>query len=370
MTIASNPPFAGLFNYGQPNPLPNSVPSLTLESPYAGAGSATLSPYGIEQDFRMPSNQQWNLTIERSLGSNTVFSIGYLGNKGTHLFRSVNLNMTAVDPTTGKITRTYQATFGGAGINYQTANADSTYNAMQTELRRRFSHGLSYQANWTWAKGLDDVGLQVIASLLDVENLGRDRANSDYVRRHSMSSNSTWELPVGRGRKFGSSLSGWLGSVTGGWRLSGIWRYSTGRYLTPAFTQTGSFQNNNRPDVVYGISPNLPRDQRSASHWFNPKAFAVPPAADPVTGLPRFGNAGRNIVGGPGQNIFDGSLGKTFPIRSERRRIVFRMDMFNLLNHPNWTNPDMNISNVNTVATINNIKGTMRQAQFSVEFQF
>jgi hypothetical protein len=190
------------------------------------------------------------------------------------------------------------------------------------------------------------------------------------VRRHQISSNLTWEIPVGRGRSIGSTLPAWLNGAVGGWRLSGIWRYTTGRYLTPTYTNTGAFTANNRPDVVYGISPNLPRDQRTASHWFNPAAFAIPPATDSVTGLPRYGNAGRNIVMGPGLNNCDGSLSKIFPVRGERRRIVVRMDMFNIMNHPNWANPDMNISNVNTVTSISNINGTMRQAQFAVEFQF
>jgi len=121
---------------------------------------------------------------------------------------------------------------------------------------------------------------------------------------------------------------------------------------------------------VYGVSPNLPSGERSPALWFNPAAFAVPPTTDPVTGLPRFGNAGRNIVLGPGAMNCDGSMAKIFPVRGESRRIVLRMDMFNLLNHPNWGNPDMNISDVNTVGTISGIVGSMRQTQFAVEYQF
>ncbi len=136
---------------------------------------------------------------------------------------------------------------------------------------------LAYQVNWTWAKGLDDVGAAT-ASTLDVQNLGRDRANSNYVRRQQINSNFTWELPVGRRESFGSSFPGWLNAAVGGWRLSGIWRYTTGRYLTATYTNSGAFGANNRPDVVYGISPNLPRSERSPQHWFNPAAFSIPPS--------------------------------------------------------------------------------------------
>jgi hypothetical protein len=90
---------------------------------------------------------------------------------------------------------------------------------------------------------------------------------------------------------------------------------------------------------------------------------------DPVTGLPRFGNAGRNIVIGPGLFNTDMSLSKTFPA-GERRQFIVRMDVFNVTNHPNWVNLDMNITDVNTVATINAINGNVRLAQFAGEFRF
>ncbi len=368
INLGPNPPFASLFNFSQT--ITNGVPSITLENPYPGAGaSANIIPSGYEPDFRLPSNQQWHFTIERDLGSNGVLSVAYIGNKGTHLFRSINLNMSRIDPVTGAVVKKYQATFGGAAVNYKQADGNSIYSAMQTQFRRRFARGLSYQFNWTWAKGLDDVGQTASSSLLDVENLGRDRANSDYVRRHQINANFTWELPLGRGKKFGAGISPWLNAAVGGWRLSAIWLYSTGRYLTPDYTNSGNFNANNRPDVVYGVSSALPGSARGPQRWFNPAAFAVPPATDPTTGLPRYGNAGRNIIVGPGKNLWNGSMAKSFRIR-ESKQISFRVDVFNLMNHPNWAAPDTNISNVNTVATISDINGTMRQAQFALEFRF
>jgi len=139
--------------------------------------------------------------------------------------------------------------------------------------------------------------------------------------------------------------------------------------MTPSYTNSGNFSADNRPDVVYGVTPDLPPDQRSPQHWFNRAAFAIPPAADPVTGLVRFGNAGRNIITGPRRNTWNGSLAKTLRIR-ESKQMAFRLDVFNPLNHPNWANPDTNISNVNTVATISDINGSMRQGQFALEFRF
>jgi hypothetical protein len=226
---------------------------------------------------------------------------------------------------------------------------------MQLELRRRYQKNLIFQGNWTWAKGLDDVGGTVQAALLDLENLGRDRANSDYVRRHVINVNATWEMP-------------WRHGLFGGWRLSSIWRFSTGRYLTPTFTATGGLANN-RPDVVYGVSPHLPSSERSASRWFDPAAFAPAPATDPGNGQPRFGNAGRNIILGPGVNVMDASLAKLFRMR-EGHNVTFRLEFFNLLNHPNFGAPVTNISSVNTVASIDRVIRPMRQAQFAIRYDF
>lgn len=363
----SNPPFAASFNYAQT--MANGVPTLTLRSPLLSTGSPAVAPSGLPKNFLLPDNQQWNFTLQRALGRDSTISVAYLGNKGTHLFHGLNFNTARIDPATNKLIRLYQTTFGTSNTVLQMSDANSSYHAMQTELRRRHAKGLSYQLNWTWAKGLDNVGAYANSNILDVENLGRDRANSDYVRRHQANGNFTWEMPVGRRKRFGSQFPGWLDAGLGGWRLSGMWRYTTGRYLTPSYTNSFGFSASNRPDVVYGVSPDLPRGERGQARWFNPKAFSIPPQIDPEIGKTRFGNAGRNIVAGPGMNLCDASLSKSFRA-GERRSVILRMDMFNVLNHANWANPDMNISNVNTVGVISAINGTMRQAQFAVQYQF
>jgi hypothetical protein len=232
---------------------------------------------------------------------------------------------------------------------------------MALEVRRRSSRGLMFQGNWTWAKGIDDVGTNVQSALLDVENLGRDRADSDYVRRHVLKLNGSWDLPF--------SPSGRFTRFFGGWRLSSIFQYMTGMYFTPEFTTTGGLSNN-RPDVLPGVSANLPRDQRTPQRWFNPAAFTEVPAVDPATGLPRFGNAGRNILVGPGLNVVDASLAKSFPLWKENWRLSFRLELFNAFNHANYDYPDQNISNVNTVGTINRVAKPMREAQFAFRFDF
>jgi hypothetical protein len=149
---------------------------------------------------------------------------------------------------------------------------------------------------------------------------------------------------------------------------SAAWRYTTGRYVTPSFTAQGGLSNN-RPDVVYGVTANLPSDQRSPQRWFNAQAFAPVPAADPVTGLPRFGNAGRNIILGPGLSVLDATLAKSIRLR-EGATLTFRVEAFNLMNHPNYDLPQVNISQANLVGTISDVVTPARQAQFAVRFDF
>jgi hypothetical protein len=157
--------------------------------------------------------------------------------------------------------------------------------------------------------------------------------------------------------------------VAGGWRLSGIWTDYTGKRFTPAINNTGL--TNNRPSVVYGLQANLPADQRSLEHWFNPSAFTAPLAiCGPFHNAQCFGNAGRNILVGPGINVVDTSLSKSFPVFGEKRQLTFRLELFNAFNHPNYGLPNANISDVNTAGAVTSLVKDMREAQFALRFDF
>ena len=366
-TVAVNPPFAGTFTYSQS--IVNGVPALTINVPYSASGTASVSPAGIQRDFALPNNQQWNLTVARELGWNTVATLSYIGNKGTHLFRSINANSAYLDPATKTVVRGYSAVYGTSTINFRQSNGDSIYNSMNLELRHRFYKHVIFQGNWAWAKGIDDVGQNVQSALIDVQNLGRDRANSDYVRRHTVNANAVYDLPIGKHQPLGANLPRALDTAFGGWKLGGIWHFATGRFLTPSCASAGGLSNT-RPDVVYGIQANLPASQRSPLGWFNPAAFACVPATDPVTGLARFGNAGRNTIIGPGTNYVDANLAKNIALGSEKRLLTLRVEAFNLLNHPNYANPNLTISTPATVGTITSVLRPMREVQFVARFSF
>jgi hypothetical protein len=237
---------------------------------------------------------------------------------------------------------------------------------MVLELRRRTAKDLLVQGNWTWATGKDDTGETVQAALLDNSDLARDWADSDYVRRHMVKINATYALPFGRGQRFGASAPAWVDALAGGWRLSGIWQFATGRYFTPTFSSSGGLSNT-RPDRIG--DGNLPASERTPMRWFDPTAFAQAPALDPATGLPRFGNSGRNVLLGPGLNVVDAGLAKSLRVAG-RSRLTARLEVFNVLNTPNYDLPDRNLSNTNTVGTISALTKPARQIQFAARFEF
>lgn len=364
-TALVNPPFAGTFPFSQK--ITSGKAALTFDAPYASTGSVTVTPLGIARNFDLPDNQQWNLSAERSIHNTNVVSIRYVGNKGTHLFRSFNANQPQVDPLTGVVSEPLSAHFGTTSTLVRHSDGNSTYNAMTLEYRRRAARGLNLQANWTWAKAIDDLDLNPQAAGLDAVSPGRDRGNSAYARRHQINVNGTYQIPFGRGLAFGSHLSPWADSLFGGWLVSGIWHWNTGLFLTPTTTSEGGLSNT-RPDVVPGMNPNLPRSQRTRTHWFNTAAFVAAPLLDPTTDLPRFGNASRNTVIGPGLDTVDLALRKAFRL-GDTQRITAEVNFFNALNHPNWGTPDMNISD-STAGSITAISKPMRQSQFAVRYDF
>jgi len=132
-TVAVNPPFAGLFTHSQQ--IQQGRPWLTLDAPYAAAGSASVSPAGLQKDFSLPDNQQWNLTIERDIGWGAALSLGYVGNKGAHLYRSINANANYLDKASGEVRRRYTSTFGASTINVrQTAFNHPNYDFPENNI--------------------------------------------------------------------------------------------------------------------------------------------------------------------------------------------------------------------------------------------
>lgn len=176
----------------------------------------------------------------------------------------------------------------------------------------------------------------------------RERGREAYAVRHRMNGSVIWEVPVGRGRRYLTNLPIGLNEIAGGWTVSSMFFFETGRYFTPSFSgrdTAGIGQTSGRPDCI--AVGNLPASQRTVGRWFNPAAFAIPAANSG-----RFGNCGVNTLEGPGLNTQHFSITKRFYQRSESMNVEFQFNILNAFNHPNFNVPSANISSTSTVAQV------------------
>jgi Carboxypeptidase regulatory-like domain/TonB-dependent Receptor Plug Domain len=329
-------PYAGMVN-----PFPYTPPQTDQER----AAYKFLLPVTIGQSvptsFPTSYNQQWNFNIQREIVGGLVLTAAYVGTKGTHLPIRTELNPAIYAPgaTAANINsrRLYGTNF--ASITELEDVINSSYNALQLSLNKRFSHGFTVLASYTYGKSLDGISLETDAyNGQNPLNLRGDRGLSDFDIRQRFVGSFLYELPSPK-----SGIARW---VAGGWQLNGILTAQTGGVYTivsgtdRVFSGTGT----QRPDAVG--DPNLdtgrPTDQLLAM-YFNPKAFTLP-------ALGNYGNTGRNTMIGPGRWNLDSALFKRFPIR-EGMRLEFRWEFFNFFNHANFGNPVANISS-NTVGRI------------------
>ena len=342
------------------NVLSSGFPSNSLSDPN------TPSLYSLDRRLVTPYTQQWHFGLEYQLPTQTVFEISYGGSRGLKLFAFYNGNQET--PTTdssapaaprrpasnnnwpggtgGPCSVTLPVgnpgTYCNPALNTTIAalrsNAQSNYNSLQARLEKRFSHGLMFEAAYTYAHALDNASSASLGSVNNGDfrqqtfpNL--EYGNADFDIRHRFVFSYAYELPFGRGKLFGKGASGVLNQIIGGWQMAGVFSAATGNYYTA--TDIVSVANADCGGTVgfYCSRPNIAGNPNShpcvAGTLFNTCAFAH----NLVQGT--FGNAGRNIIEGPGYKTWDMSLVKQFPIR-EQMHFEFRAEFFNILNHVNY----------------------------------
>ncbi|MBI1786702.1 MAG: carboxypeptidase regulatory-like domain-containing protein [Acidobacteria bacterium] len=332
------------------------TPSLTLASPFPGAGNLSPNPNitAVNRQVRNTYAQQWNLTVERELAANLGLRLSYIGNKATRVpwyTYERNLPLTQA-PGTIQSRRPYQP---WASISTLDTNGGSITHQMQVEVIRRYHGGLYVQANYTWNKTLDNV--PIVGSPQNPYNAALDRADGDQIRHHVFYFSSTYDLPFGPGKKF-LSAGGAAGRIVGGWGVAGILQIRSGTPFSVGFSPNQAGWYANRANLV---SSDLYPAKRDIEGWFNPAAFAIPA---PFT----FGSGARNLLFGPGQSIIDVSLLKDTKI-TERTNLQFRAEFFNLPNHPSFGNPASNIS-VAGVSKIRGVSVEARAIQFGLKLLF
>ncbi|HWT04056.1 MAG TPA: TonB-dependent receptor [Pyrinomonadaceae bacterium] len=321
-------------------PLPQFGIPLTLDNPFPANFPFALpdSALAIQRDLRTAYMQHWNLNVQRQLGSSRVLEVAYVGSKGTKLLSARDINQ-GVPNATGFVIRPVPQF---DDINILESRANSNYHSLQTRFQQRLSKGLSALASYTWSKSIDDASNFFTSAgdpnfPQDSFNTRAERGRSNFDVRHRLSVSYSYDLPFGKGRRFLND-NGWLTSVLTGWETYGIVTLQSGRPFTVALLSdidnsgTGrsglGFGANDRPNVVGDPALDDPTPER----WFNTAAFAFSPRGT-------FGNAGRNILDGPGYQNVNASLVKNTAL-TERWNLQLRAEVFNLFNHPNFNLPD------------------------------
>ena len=317
---------------------------LTLSNPFPSFFPLPLpdSALAIQRDLRTGYMQHWNFNIERQLGEKSVLEVAYVGSKGTKLLTARDINQpqpSALPPGLPFVPRP-DPRFDD--INLLESRANSNYNALQVRFQQRLVRGLSSLLSYTWSKSIDDAS-NFFSSAGDPNfpqnsyDVAAERGRSNFDVRHRLSVSYSYALPFGKGRQY-LAKNGWVSTALSGWESYGIVTVQSGRPFTvallPDIDNSGTgrsilgFGANDRPNIVGNPELSNP----TTDQWFNTAAFTF---SAPGT----FGDAGRNILDGPGYQTVNLSLMKNTAL-SERVNLQFRAEAFNLFNHPNFNLPD------------------------------
>ncbi|HTF24480.1 MAG TPA: TonB-dependent receptor [Candidatus Limnocylindria bacterium] len=422
-------------------PTPTATPSAQL-SPNPQPSTQAPAVGAFDRNIKNPSVHEWDLTIQRELPMHFVAEIGYIGKRGTHLYRAYDLNQVSISGTgflsdfniamknrqlgckpdgtgcptgvTGQTPAVLLGMMTAANLNsrtsdfdtfnignfanfadgltganaitahgfpanffrpnpqfgqifFQDSGGDSYYHGLFIAVRRRFEQGLDLGFSYTLSKSIDDMSIDPTGAATggglsttnsrtptDIHNWRLDRALSDFNNTHVLLANLLYELPMGRGKKVASSAPNWANQIIGGWSFTGIFAYQSGE---PYSITSGSLTANGAHVSFAQVRGPLDKGHvRFVSGVEGPAMYNVGQLitnpADPnfncvnVTGTQTFfcipppgqnGN-GRNIVQGPNFWNLDSGLLKDFGI-TERFKLQFRAEVFNVLNHTNWENP-------------------------------
>jgi hypothetical protein len=272
---------------------------------------------------------QRNLSVQQQLTKDTVLTVAYVGTNGEHLTIYPNINQPVPGPGAAPARRAYPVFSSITEISH---GESTNYNALQVTGERRFSHGLAFLASYTWGHSIDITSTTAAGGVQNPLCERCDRGPSDFDIRNSLVLSWSYELPFGKGKAFGKDWHGPLDYMFGGWKLNSIDTFQSGSpFSVNSGTNTeGSGGGTQRANVIgnwHVANPN-------PSEWFNPAAFAAPPAYT-------YGNSGRNIIVGPGTNQIDLSIFKNIPLTfREGMRMEFRTEVFNLFNKPQFDNPN------------------------------
>ncbi len=351
--------------------------------------SPNVLPLSSDGTMRLPVVDAWNFTVEHQFTSNTVLSVAYVGNKGTHVAPGgTNYNINAPNivgfgTLSTNQRRPFFQSFGWTqSIKYFSDDASVKFNSLQVRGEKRYTNGLTFQGNFTWASAFD------YANDYFYFNHDIDYGRESGVRRFVFNLNHVYELPFGRNKPILRNASRVVDLLAGGWQLSGIWVWESGIPFTPGYLDFGKDADTgpNRVNLVGSATLSDP----TAAQWFavappgtsgtgcvatatataelNANGCTRGPWSRPAAGT--FGNVARNSFFGPHVFNADMTMAKNFHI-SERFDGQFRAELFNVFNHANLGQPNATVDSptagqITSLATL----FPMRRWQFGLRLNF
>ncbi|MCP5120444.1 MAG: hypothetical protein GY953_57355, partial [bacterium] len=393
-------PFAIVENFPGVNNNPELV---SLQSPFPDSRhrfTGTTSVRGYDRNPQQAYLQSWNFTIERELFSGIAVEADYRGSKGTHLLRRYDINQPL---------RTIDAFIADEGFARPIpewnaiwmfgTGTNSNYNAFNIALRKRSRGGMFCRVNYSFSKSIDDASQVNGASYggfnasLDSSNLKLDRGRADWDRRHVFTAVGSYELPLGRGRRWGANWNKFVDGVVGGWQLSSTATLYSGSPFTVTLANAdlnlGESPRPNRLAEGSMAADAFPGKKGADFPWFQLGAFEpVPCYIEDPEDIPAgcvesqagftpfaFGNSGRNILDGPGQFSVNIALSKNFNL-GERKRLQFRIEPVHFMNRPHLLLTDstryIDTLTAGFISRVGNVgrQGGPRIFQYAIKFRF
>jgi len=353
--FAFQPPFANTAtNTTNINSLTGASP-LTLINGFPSALVNTVTNnFGVDPNYALAYVQIWNLDIQRELPGNAVLNAGYNGSKGTRLD-----------------TERAFVVANGQPFIFESSEGNSVLRAASVRVRKRMSKGFGVGAQYVFSKSLDDassIGGGGVIVAQDAFDISADRGLSSFNQTHRFTGNWIYDLPFGENRAF--AHKGVLSHLLGEWQWSGSFTIASGSYFSPrvlgaALDINRGVTGSLRANVVAGQSITV--NNPSAQEWFNTAAFCEPGLNCTNPTGSNFGDAGRNIIEGPGSITFNMSLNRTIPIK-DARALELRISANNVFNHVNYTTINTAVNSL-TFGEVTSAAG-MRRVTVQARFRF
>jgi hypothetical protein len=353
--FAFQPPFANTATNTTTISGVTSSSALTLTSGFPTASANTITNnFGVDPNYALAYVQIWNLDIQRELPGSVVLNIGYNGSKGTRLDTERALVVA-----------------NGQPFIFESSEGNSVLHAASVRVRKRMAKGFGVGAQYVFSKSLDDassIGGGGVVVAQDPFDISADRGLSSFNQTHKFTGNWICDLPFGENRAF--AHKGVLSHLLGEWQWSGSFTVASGLYFSPrvlggALDINRGVSGSLRANVVPGQS--IAVGNPTAQEWFNTAAFCTPGLNCVNPNGTSFGDAGRNIIEGPGSVTFNMSLNRTIPIK-DARSLELRISANNVFNHVNYAAINTTVNSL-TFGEVTSA-GSMRRVIVEARFRF